>query len=141
LGNRGRPSFGGQLTLAVCGAVLFAANVAPTEEIVMIGIELPALQLAGLGAVTLGLAAVILYYSDFRGARRSAPVNGFGSVLRGSVITYAVGLATAATILWLFGRFDDVGPTAVVGQTVALGVASTLGASAGRLLLHGGTGD
>src|SRR5687767_4201594 len=40
MADKHQVTFGGQLTLAVCGAVLFAANVAPTEEIIMIGIEL-----------------------------------------------------------------------------------------------------
>ncbi len=44
----------------------------------------------------------------------------------------------SAAILWLYGRFDGVGAGPIAGQTVALGVASTLGASAGRLLLQGG---
>ncbi len=134
-------SFGGQLTLAVCGAVLFAANVAPTEEIIQIGIELPGHQLAVLGLATMALAALILFYSDFRGSRRVVRADGFGSVLRGGVITYAVGLVTSAVILWLFGRFDGVGVSAVLGQSVALGVAATIGASAGRLLLQGASGD
>ena len=134
-------SFGGQLTLAVCGAVLFAANVAPTEEIVLIGIELPGYQLALVGLATMALGALILFYSDFRGASRSVPRDGFVSMLRGSVITYAIGLVTSAAILWLFGRFDGVGAAAVVGQTVALAVASTFGASAGRLLIQGAGGE
>jgi putative integral membrane protein (TIGR02587 family) len=137
LPDKDEGTFGGQLTLALCGAVLFAANVAPTEEIVRIGIEMPGHQLAALGAGTLVLGALVLYYSDFRGARRWASATGFPSVLRGTVITYAVGLAAAAALLWLFGRFDGAGPRAIVGQIVALGVASTLGASAGRLLLQG----
>jgi putative integral membrane protein (TIGR02587 family) len=134
-------TFGGQLTLSVCGAVLFAANVAPTEEIILIGIELPGHQLAVLGVATMALAALILFYSDFRGASRWVRAEGFGSVLRGGVITYAVGLVTAAVMLWLFGRFDGVGAAPIVGQSVALGVASTLGASAGRLLLQGADDD
>lgn len=141
MAGKGKASFGGEITLAVCGAVLFAANVAPTEEIILIGIELPGYQLAGLGLATMALAALILFYSDFRGAGRSVRADGFGSVLRGGVITYAVGLMTAAVILWLFGRFDGAGVAAIVGQTVALGVASTIGASAGRLLLQGATGE
>jgi putative integral membrane protein (TIGR02587 family) len=141
LPHKDEGSFSGQLTLALCGAVLFAANVAPTEEIVRIGIEMPGYQLAALAAATLVLGALVLYYSDFRGARRWARVTGFPSVLRGTVITYAVGLAASAGMLWLFGRFDGAGPRAIVGQTVALGVASTLGASAGRLLLQGNRND
>ena len=134
-------AFVGHLVLALCGAVLFAANVAPTEEIVMIGIELSGAQLAILGLATMALATLILFYSDFRGSRHAIRVGGFGGVVRGSVIIYAVGLLASAGILWVFGRFDDVGTAAVVGQTVALGVASTLGASAGKLLLQGGQGD
>jgi putative integral membrane protein (TIGR02587 family) len=130
-------TFGGQLTLAMCGAILFAANVAPTEEIVQIGIEMPGHQLAALGAATMILGALVLYYSDFRGASRWAKATGFPSVFRGTVITYAVGLVASGGILWLFGRFDGASPRAILGQTVALGVASTLGASAGRLLLQG----
>jgi putative integral membrane protein (TIGR02587 family) len=135
--DKSRISFGGQLTLAICGAVLFAANVAPTEEIALIGIELDGYRLALLALVTMGLAALVLFYSDFRGARRRPEDEGFGSVLRGAVITYAVGLVASAAILWLFGRFDRVGAGVILGQTVALAVASTIGASAGRLLLQG----
>jgi putative integral membrane protein (TIGR02587 family) len=141
MADTGKVTFSGQLTLAVCGAVLFAANVAPTEEIILIGIELSGYQLAGLGMATMSLGALILFYSDFRGSERWVRAQGFGSVLRGSVITYAVGLVTSAAILWLFGRFDGVGPAAIAGQCVALGVASTIGASAGRLLLQGAGGE
>ncbi|HEX7177887.1 MAG TPA: DUF2391 family protein, partial [Pyrinomonadaceae bacterium] len=34
--------FGGQVAVSLCGAVLFAANLAPTEEIVQIAIEISA---------------------------------------------------------------------------------------------------
>ena len=137
MAGKDRVAFGGQLTLAVCGAVLFAANMAPTEEVALIGIELSGFQLGMLGLATMVLGALILFYSDFRGARSLVRMEGFGSVFRGAVITYAVGLATSAAILWLFGRFDGVGLGAVLAQTVALAVASTIGASAGRLLLQG----
>jgi uncharacterized membrane protein len=84
------------------------------------------------------VAALILYFSDFRGARRWARAEGRFAMFRGTVVTYAIGLVASAAILWVFGRFDGMGPAAIAGQTVALAVASTLGASAGRLLLQGG---
>ena len=139
--DRGEGALGGQLTLSLCGAVLFAANVAPTEEIVQIGVEMSGLQLAALGLATMVVAALVLYFSDFHGARRWARAEGGFAMFRGTVVTYAVGLAASAVILWLYGRFDGVGRAAVAGQTVALAVASTLGASAGRLLLQGGGGE
>lgn len=134
--DKRRVGFGGQITLAVCGAVLFAANVAPTEEIVVLGLELPPLQLAALALLSLLLAAVVLYLSDFLGAKRwVTPVGRLGMV-RGAVVTYAVALVSSAMILWLFGRFDNMPSGALIGQTVALGLPSVLGASAGRLLLQ-----
>lgn len=141
MSKRGRATFGGQLTLALCGAVLFAANIAPTEEIVHIGVELSGLQLAGLGIATMVVAGLVLYFSDFYGARRWARAEGGWAMVRGTVIAYAVGLAASAGILWIFGRFDGVGTGAILGQTVALGVAATLGASAGRLLIQEGGGE
>ncbi|MBA3497491.1 MAG: TIGR02587 family membrane protein [Gemmatimonadales bacterium] len=126
---------GGHLALAACGAVLFAANVAPTEEIVMLGLELAAGRLLLLALLSVALAGLILFFSDFRGSRRWAGADGWVGVTRGIVITYAVGLVSSALILWLFGRFDGAPLSAVVGQTVTLGVAATMGASAGRLLL------
>jgi uncharacterized membrane protein len=39
-------------------------------------------------------------------------------------------------ILWFFGRFDRQALVICVAQTIVLGLAATLGASAGRLLLQ-----
>ncbi len=48
----------------------------------------------------------------------------------------AIALGSSALILWFFGSFEGVPLFTALGQTVALGVAATLGASAGRLLLQ-----
>jgi uncharacterized membrane protein len=52
------------------------------------------------------------------------------------VVTSAVALSASALILWFFGRFDGQSVVVCLTQTVVLGVAATLGASAGRLLLQ-----
>jgi putative integral membrane protein (TIGR02587 family) len=137
-GARGEPElhFGGQMLLALCGAALFAANVAPTEEIVMIAVESSWARLAGLAFVSLLLGALILHYSEFTGAREFVRADGLGAVVVGSVLTYAVALTTSALILWFFGRFDGVTLYTALAQVIVLGVAATLGASAGRLLLQ-----
>ncbi|HEV2800099.1 MAG TPA: TIGR02587 family membrane protein [Pyrinomonadaceae bacterium] len=128
--------FSGQMLLALCGATLFAANVAPTEEIVMIAVEISWVRLIGLALASLLTGALILNYSEFRGARRLVRAEGFGQVVAGSVSTYAVALVASALILWFYGRFDGVSLYTSLSQTVVLGVAATLGASAGRLLLQ-----
>jgi len=132
----GAQHFGAQLVMALCGAVLFAANVAPTEEIVMIAVESSAWRLLGLALVSLALAALILYYSEFSGSKKNVRFDARHDVVVGTVVTYAVALFASALILLFFGRFDGQALSACVAQTVVLGAAATLGASAGRLLLQ-----
>jgi putative integral membrane protein (TIGR02587 family) len=128
--------FGGQMVLAVCGAVLFASNLAPTEEIVVVANETSWVKIVGLALISLLICALILHYSEFKGARQLVHNDGPGAVFFGTVITYAIALTTSALILWFFGRFDGVTLYVALAQTVALGVAATLGASAGRLLVQ-----
>ncbi|HEY9283508.1 MAG TPA: TIGR02587 family membrane protein [Pyrinomonadaceae bacterium] len=132
----GAGGFGAQVVIAFCGAVLFAANVAPTEEIVMLAVEAPAWRLVGLALLSLAVAALVLYYSEFANARQRVRFDRRHDVLVGSVVTYAVALAASALILWFFGRFDGQSLAVCAAQTVVLGVAATLGSSAGRLLLQ-----
>jgi putative integral membrane protein (TIGR02587 family) len=128
-------TFRGQIVIAACGAMLFAANIAPTEEIVMIASEARIPNVLGLAALSILVTASILYYIEFTGAGRFVQADGVVSVLVGTVVTYAVALVVSAAVLWFFGRFDEALITCVA-QTVVLGLAASLGASAGRLLLQ-----
>ncbi|RYZ39433.1 MAG: TIGR02587 family membrane protein [Myxococcaceae bacterium] len=125
-----------QLVIAFCGAILFAANVAPTEEIVMIAVETPPGRLLGLAVLSMLLGGLILFQSDFTKANRFTRRRMRRDVLAGTVITYALALVCSALVLWFFGRFAGNGLGVCVAQVVVLGLASTLGASAGRLLIQ-----
>ena len=129
-------SFGGQIVMGFCGAVLFAANVAPTEEVVVIAIEISWLRLMGLAILSLLVAFVILHFSDFKGADQFVRADHPTIILLGTFATYSIALIASAMILWFFGRFDDVTLFTALAQTIVLGVPATLGASAGRLLLQ-----
>jgi putative integral membrane protein (TIGR02587 family) len=122
--------------LSLCGAVLVAANVAPTEEIVMLGTEMSPLRLLGTMALSLGLAALTLFFSEFRGSHHLRINRAPRVVALGCIIAYSVALLSSAAILWFFGRFEAAGPIAIAGETVVLALPGTLGASAGRLLLQ-----
>lgn len=135
-GAKDKIHFGGQMVIAFCGSVLFAANVAPTEEIVLIASEVSPWNLLGLALVSITLGALILFYSDFTCAQRFAPTEGVSAVIIGTVITYSIALITSAGILWSFGRFDGLALNMCLAETIVLGLAATLGASAGRLLLQ-----
>ncbi len=128
--------FGGQLVIATCGATLFAANIAPTEEIVAIATSLTIIHLLGLMLLSVVLTAVILYFSEFSGSEKFVRRDGLATVTTGTFSSYAVALAVAAPMLWFFGRFDDVTLSTALAETIVLGLAATLGASAGRLLVQ-----
>lgn len=131
-----RPHILKQSVLGFCGAVLFAANIAPTEEVVIIAIESSAWKLLALALLSLSLGALILYFSAFHRSRRSFPPTG---VLWGTLAvaaTYALALLASALLLWFFGRFQGVSFSVAVSEVVVLGFAGNIGASAGRLLIE-----
>ena len=134
--RRAEADFSNQLVLALCGAVLFAANVAPTEEIVLVAHSISAWRLIGLALLSIALSALILFYSEFRGSKQFAAKAGTMHIISMTAVSYVIALLASLTILWFFGRLDGEPIITIVGQTVVLGVAAALGASAGRLLLQ-----
>lgn len=130
------PSFLGQVVMSVCGAVLIALNVAPTDEIIVLAMELSSWRLLVLVAIALLLGLMILFFSDFSGSQRWVRSRGPLNSLVGMTVTYAVALVVSALSLWFFGRFDQTHLSVALGATVVLAVPATLGASAGRLLLQ-----
>jgi putative integral membrane protein (TIGR02587 family) len=128
--------FIGQLVLTFCGAILIAANIAPTEEIIMLAVEIAPWRLIGLAIVSMLLSTLILYFSDFKSAQKLAPAESYLGIFSGAVITYMVALVASAALLWFFGSFDGFAPITCLAATVVLSVAAVLGASAGRLLLQ-----
>ncbi len=127
----------GQVVLAACGAVLFASNVAPTEEIVLIAIESHPLAAARARRSSRWLSAgSSSSYSDFVGSEPHGPGRRYRD-------RWCRAPSSATPWRWR-PRPSSSGSSAAstglrspvcLAQTVALGVAGSLGASAGRLLL------
>jgi putative integral membrane protein (TIGR02587 family) len=130
----------GQAMIALCGAVLFASNVAPTEEVMMLAVESSPWHILAMAIVSIILGALILNFSEFRGAQQFARAGNTLELVGGIAQTYATALFASAVLLWFFGRFDGASLPVCVAQTVVLGLAATLGASAGRLLLQANQG-
>lgn len=128
---------GGQIVTTWCGAVLFAASIAPSDEVARIAGLASLWKIVGLAVVSLLLGALVLYYSEFTGAPELTGSDTSFTVLSGTLVTYAVALAACAMSLWFYGRFEGASLVACLAQMVVLGIAATLGASAGRLLLQG----
>lgn len=129
-------SFGAQIAIALCGAFLVGANVAPTEEIVMIAVESEPIRLLAIVLFSLGLSVTILIHSDFRQARPFTSFRGLPGWLFTGVVTYLVALFTSAVLLWFFGRFEGAHLQVAIAETVVLSLPAALGASAGRLLIQ-----
>ena len=121
--------------LAICGSVVVGGNVAPTEEILVISVEAKPIHILMMAIVSLLLSIVIVYFSDFKGAIGKKPKDVLYHITFDTCVCYLLALGTSAFILWFFGRFDNVSFWIALAQSVVLGVISTLGASAGRLLI------
>lgn len=135
--RRRQAGYWGTLAIALGGAVVFGFNVAPTEEPVRIGLMMSDVQALALLLVALVQTHAVVYALDFRG---SDPIpegrTPLGVFLRSSVVTLALSLLVALFLLWVFGRVGaDTGLLPTVHMTVALGLVTSLGASAAKLLL------
>ena len=127
-----------QLSLALCGAVLFASNVAPTDEISVIASESHPGKLLLIALLSILLGSLILHFSGFRGSGRYVARDTAMRTASGICSTYAVALIASAGLLWFFGRLDGEPFTQCLAQTIVLGLPAVLGASAGRLMLQSG---
>lgn len=141
VGDEGGPGTLGRLVVAAGGALLFALNVAPTEEPVLLGVEAEWWLLLVVVAVSLAMTFAIVFYADFRGGRPLDRGDGpLDHPVSETVAAYAISLLVSLLLLWSFGRTDGVSASAIAGQVIMLGVLASFGAAAGRLLV-GGSAD
>ncbi|MGY2067850.1 TIGR02587 family membrane protein [Blastococcus sp. SYSU DS0619] len=126
--------YGHEVFLMVAGAVVFAANIAPTEEVVLMAARTSTVATALLVVLSLMVMHGFVYTVGFAGQESSA--GGFvRAFLTLTVVGYAAAFVVSAYVLWTFGRFDGVGPATVVGLTVVLTFPASIGAAAARLIL------
>ncbi|WP_222195446.1 TIGR02587 family membrane protein [Modestobacter italicus] len=136
VGGRRVPTttYGGELLLMAAGAIVFAANIAPTEEVVLLAAEVGPWHPVALVVLCLVFMHGFVYWVGFRG--QEAAVGGvLRSFLTLTVVGYVIALLLSAYLLWTFGRFDDVGLLMAVTESVVLALPASLGAAAARLIL------
>ncbi len=122
-----------ELFLMVAGAVVFATNVAPTEEIVLLAAEMTPWHTVALVLVSLALMHAFVYEVGFAGQEKDEGVVRSFAVF--TVVGYALALTVSAYLLWTLGRFVDTGLLMVVTESVVLALPASLGAAAARLIL------
>ncbi|GAB3200042.1 putative integral membrane protein (TIGR02587 family) [Pontibacter aydingkolensis] len=133
--SRERKTKVGFFVLGICGAIIVGGNVAPTEEIVMIAMEAAPGHILAMALVSLLISIIVVFFSDFKGTARRSRNGLLFDMTFDTCVSYITALGVSAFVLWFFGRFDGVSFWVAFQQVVVLGVLSSLGASAGRLLI------
>lgn len=130
-----RDSRPAMMVLALCGAIVVGGNVAPTEEVLLLALEASPVHILSMALASLMLCVIVVYFSDFKGSKGRKSNNLFFMITSDTCLSYLIALGAGAFMLWFFGRFDGVNFWLVMAQSVVLGVITSLGASAGRLLI------
>jgi putative integral membrane protein (TIGR02587 family) len=128
--------YGGELFLMAAGAIFFAFNIAPTEEMMIVAIKMDGWRLVIAVILSLVLMHAFVYAVEFRG--QHVPPEGteaWSLFLRFTVVGYAVVLLMSAYVLWTFGRLDNSSLDYRMSATIVLAVPASLGAAAARLVL------
>lgn len=115
------------------GAVVFASNIAPTEEVILLAGAVTGLQAFLLVVLSLALMHMFVYGTGFAGQEESTSTS--RSVLTLTVPGYAIALAISGLLLWSFGRYDGTSTYFALTEAVVLALPASLGAAAARLIL------
>lgn len=130
------PGNWGMVVLAFCGALLIGGNVAPTEEVIMLAVEASPVHILMMALASIGLSVIVVYFSDFKGTATQHGKDFLFWLILDTCVSYLVALVVSALILWFFGRLSGVSFWTGFSEVIVLGVLSSLGASAGRLLIR-----
>ena len=134
--ERADASYGGEIFLMVIGALFLSLNVAPTEEMILIGVKMNVWQEIGLVVLSICVMHAFVYALEFRGTEQPRPTEGFWSVFaRYTVVGYAVVFLVSLYVLWTFGRTDGNSIEAILSSAVVLSFPGAIGAAAARLIL------
>lgn len=126
-------SYVGELFLMAAGALFFALNVAPTEEMILIAYKAGPIHVLGLMAVSILLLHIIVFRAGFAGQEEAdRPAHAF---FHFTLPGYAIALGVSLFALFVFGRIEGHSLAGVVQATAVLGFPAAIGAAAARLLV------
>ena len=103
---------------------MFAASIAPTEEVLLLAGAMTPVHAIGLVCLELALMHLFIYAVDFKGG---ATGQAFGRVLLPyTVVGFVIASGVSAYLLWSFGRFDGTGLGAAVTETIVLALPASI---------------
>jgi len=128
--------YGGQLFLMAAGALFMAFNVAPTEEMILIGFKMSAWHGLALIAASLLILHLMVFAIGFAGQEQAPEGYGASRLFFAYTIPgYAVALLISLYVLWTFGRADGGDLAQITGTVVVLGFPASIGAAIARLVI------
>jgi putative integral membrane protein (TIGR02587 family) len=128
--------YGGKIFLMGVGAIFLAFQLAPTEEMVLIGYQITGWHAALLAVVSLGIMQAFFCSIEARAGQAIFSTRFFwGVFLRFTIIGYALALLLSLYVLWTFGRLDGSALSEVAMSVLVLGFPAAVGAAAARLIL------
>ena len=129
--------FWSRFVLAVCGSVVVAGNMAPTEEIREIAVHSTLGSLLLVVAISWLIGIIILFFSDFKGSHKFPQARLILTALRHTMTAYLASILASLLMLWFFGQLTGASLITDSALVIILGFPAMLGASAGRLLIKG----
>jgi putative integral membrane protein (TIGR02587 family) len=126
----------GELLFMLTGALFLAFNIAPTEEVMVIALQMTPWHAIALALASLGMMHAFVYAVEFHGTpQRPAATPVWSLFLRFTVPGYTIALLVSGYVLWAFGRFDGASMVTVIEESMVLGFPAALGAAAARLVI------
>ena len=128
--------YAGQLFLMLAGALFLAFNVAPTEEIILIGFKMSAWHSLALIIVSLLTLHALVYAAGLPGQETAPEGYGMAKVFWAFTCSgYGIALLVSSYILWTFGRFDGTSIEVMAGSIAVLAFPASIGAAIARLVI------
>lgn len=132
-GDEDQASYFGELFLMAVGALFLALNLAPTEEMILIGYKATPWHALAILYSSLALLHIVMFTAGFAGQEEQGhPITAF---FHFTLPGYAIALGVSLFTLWAFGRTDGEDLAGVVNTTVVLALPASVGAAAARLLV------
>lgn len=126
---------GGDLLVAAAGALVFALNIAPTAEPILLAARLDGVRLSVVVVASLVLPYLMVFYAEFGGREHRVASDGATQgPLTETLLAYVVAFGVSVAMLAVFGRVDGSNE-AGLSRVVALAFPASIGAALGRLLV------
>lgn len=133
---QGESGYFNELFMMVVGALFLAFNIAPTEEVILIGYKVSPFQTLMIVLSSIMIMHAFVYSIHFKGGHQAPEGAPWWNVfIRFTIPGYVLAFMTSTYALWTFERLDGSSISQMVTAIVVLTLPAALGAASARLVL------